>query len=143
MNVIKNITAFQGGYVFCMKFQKYTKVLCFLVDNLCVTIKNGFLIAMRNERRLVMRIEAYNQINQVYSARKPMQASKVNNVSRTDQVQISSFGKDLQTLKQAVANAPDVRANITEPIKASINGGTYEVNNNDFAGKLMEKYGMR
>ncbi len=90
-----------------------------------------------------MRIEAYSQINQIYSTKKTMSTSKTNSVSRTDQVQISSFGKDLQTLKQAVANAPDVREDVTAPIKASINSGTYQVSSSDFADKLMEKYGMR
>ena len=67
-----------------------------------------------------MRIEAYNQIGQVYAPKKTYGTTKTNTVSRMDQVQISSIGKDIQTVKQAVANAPDVRENITAPIKAKI-----------------------
>ena len=89
-----------------------------------------------------MRIEAYNQINQIYSAKKPVKTSKANSVSRTDQVQISSFGKDIQTLKQAIANTPDIREDKTASIKAKVNSGTYDVSENDFASKLLEKYGM-
>ena len=89
-----------------------------------------------------MRIEAYNQIGQIYAPKKTYGTQKTNTVSRTDQVQISSLGKDIQTLKQAVANAPDVRENITAPIKAKVQNGTYDVSTDDFASKLMAAYGM-
>ena len=89
-----------------------------------------------------MRIEAYNQIGQVYTAKKTYGTQKTNTVSRTDQVQISSIGKDIQTVKQAVANTPDVREDVTAPIKAKIQNGTYEVSTDDFASKLMAAYGM-
>ena len=89
-----------------------------------------------------MRIEAYNQIGQIYTAKKTYGTQKTNTVSRTDQVQISSIGKDIQTVKQAVANTPDVRENVTAPIKAKIQNGTYEVSPDDFASKLMAAYGM-
>jgi len=89
-----------------------------------------------------MRIEAYNQIGQIYTAKKTYGTQKTNTVSRTDQVHISSIGKDIQTVKQAVANTPDVRENVTAPIKAKIQNGTYEVSPDDFASKLMEAYGM-
>lgn len=87
-----------------------------------------------------MRIEAYNTISQVYSAKKPSQISKANTSYGRDQVQISSIGKDFQTVKQAVANSSDIRKEVTEPIKAAIANGTYNVSNDDFASKLMEKF---
>ncbi len=87
-----------------------------------------------------MRIEAYNAISQVYQTKKPAQVSKAAKAYGRDQVQISSIGKDIQTVKQAVANSSDIRSDITEPIKAAINNGTYNVSNDDFASKLLEKY---
>ncbi len=87
-----------------------------------------------------MRIEAYNQVSQVYQASKPVKAEKSEKVSRVDQVLISSIGKDIQAVKQAVANSSDIREELTEPIKASINAGTYSVSNDDFASRLLEKY---
>ena len=87
-----------------------------------------------------MRIEAYNAVSQIYSAKK---TGKVNNVASAygrDQVQISSIGKDIQTAKAAVANSSDIRSEITEPIKAAIANGTYNVSNDDFASKLLAKY---
>jgi negative regulator of flagellin synthesis FlgM len=89
-----------------------------------------------------MRIEAYNQIGQVYAPKKTYGTAKTNTVSRMDQVQISSIGKDIQTVKQAVANAPDVRENITAPLKAKVQNGSYDVSTDDFASKLMAAYGM-
>jgi len=90
-----------------------------------------------------MRIEAYNAISQVYSSKKPSQVGKSTSAYGRDQVQISSIGKDIQTLKTAVANSPDVRSDVTEPIKAAMNNGTYNVSNDDFASKLLEKYAAK
>lgn len=87
-----------------------------------------------------MRIEAYNAVSQIYSAKKPGQINKATTSYGRDQVQISSLGKDFQTVKQAVANSSDIRSEITEPIKAAIKNGTYNVSNDDFAAKLMEKF---
>lgn len=87
-----------------------------------------------------MRIEAYNQIQHIYQAKKINQAQKTGNVSRADQLQISSIGKDIQTAKAAVKASPDVREDITAPIKASIQAGTYEVSVESFAEKLLSKY---
>lgn len=87
-----------------------------------------------------MRIEAYNAVNQIYSAKKPGKVGKVASAYGRDQVQISSIGKDFQTAKAAVANASDIRREVTEPIKAAIANGTYNVSNDDFASKLLAKY---
>ena len=89
-----------------------------------------------------MRIEAYNQIGQIYAPKKTYGTTKTSSVSRMDQVQISSIGKDIQTVKQAVSNAPDIRENLTAPLKARINSGNYDVSTDDFASKLMAAYGM-
>lgn len=89
-----------------------------------------------------MRIEAYNQIGQIYAPKKTYGTQKANTVSRTDQVQISSIGKDIQTVKQAVANTPDVREDKIASVKTKIQNGTYEVSSDDFASKLMAAYGM-
>ena len=87
-----------------------------------------------------MRIEAYTQVRQLYQTKKVNQTRKEGNVSRADQVQISSFGKDIQTAKAAVAGSPDIREELTAPIKAKIQNGTYSVDNGSFAEKLLQKY---
>lgn len=87
-----------------------------------------------------MRIEAYTQVQQLYQTKKVNQTRKEGSVSRADQVQISSFGKDIQTAKAAVAGSPDIREELTAPIKTQIQNGTYSVDNASFAEKLLQKY---
>ena len=89
-----------------------------------------------------MRIDAYNQISQVYKANNKTKISKAASVkSASDQLQISDFGKDLQIAKQAVAQTPDVREQLVADYKARIQSGSYDVNNETFANKLLEKFG--
>lgn len=87
-----------------------------------------------------MRIEAYTQVQQVYNTKKTAQAKSKTGVSFSDHLQISSMGKDIQTVKAALANTPDIRENVTAPIKAKVDAGTYEVSAAGFAEKLMQKY---
>ncbi|MDE7222988.1 MAG: flagellar biosynthesis anti-sigma factor FlgM [Acetatifactor sp.] len=87
-----------------------------------------------------MRIEAYNQVQQLYQTKRTGKAQKSAAAGMTDRVQISSIGKDIHIAKAAVASAPDIREELTAPIKAKIQDGTYEVSNASFAEKLMQKY---
>lgn len=87
-----------------------------------------------------MRIEAYTQVQQMYSTKKTEGTKSPAKASFSDAVQISSLGKDIQTAKAAVANSSDVREELTAPIKAGIKSGNYEVSEDSFATKLFEKY---
>jgi negative regulator of flagellin synthesis FlgM len=88
-----------------------------------------------------MRIEAYSQVQQIYSNNKisrPQAAKKTNEVR--DTVSFSSIGKDIQVAKQAVNSAPDVREDVVAKLKAAIKNGTYDVSGEAFADKLLAKY---
>ncbi len=87
-----------------------------------------------------MRIEAYNQIQQVYGTNKTGNNAKTNKKTFSDAIEISSVGKDIQAAKQAVASSPDIREELTAPLKASIQAGTYTVSAQNFAEKLLSKY---
>jgi len=87
-----------------------------------------------------MRIEAYTQIQQVYGAKNKAKAQNKVKSAGSDQIQISSIGKDIQIAKNAVAAADDIRSELTAPIKASIANGTYHVSGESFAEKLMKQY---
>lgn len=87
-----------------------------------------------------MRIEAYTQVQQMYKTKKAANVKSMSNVNFSDQLQISSIGKDIQSAKQAVAGASDIREEVTAPIKAKIQAGTYEVSAESFADKLMQKF---
>lgn len=88
-----------------------------------------------------MRIEAYSQVQQIYSnnkVSKPQATKKPGDVR--DTVSFSSIGKDIQVAKQAVSAAPDVREDVVASLKAAINNGTYDVSGEAFADKLLAKY---
>ena len=88
-----------------------------------------------------MRIEAYNQVAQIYNKNKTVKtASTYQTSAARDEVQISSFGRDYQIAKQAVAGASDVREDKVAQLKASMSSGNYSVETDSFANKLLEKY---
>lgn len=87
-----------------------------------------------------MRIEAYNQVQQMYKLNRVNKAQETTKTGITDRVQISSFGKDLQIAKAALNATPDIREEITASVKSRIEDGTYEVSNESFAEKLMMKF---
>lgn len=87
-----------------------------------------------------MRIEAYTQIQQLYSSNKVSKGQSVAKQGRLDEVQISSVGMGIQTAKAAVNASPDIRYDVVEPLKKAVQDGTYEVSGESFAEKLMKKY---
>lgn len=88
-----------------------------------------------------MRIEAYNQIAQLYSVNKPTQTSKTSRPGMgSDQVQISSLGRDMQVAKKAAAETSDIREDRVAELKSRIDSGTYSVDTKDFASMLLSKY---
>ena len=87
-----------------------------------------------------MRIEAYTQVQQLYNTKKASKTQAAAKRGLSDQLQISSIGKDIQTAKAAVAGSSDIREDVIAPIKAKLQNGTYEVSNESFADKLFAKY---
>lgn len=88
-----------------------------------------------------MRIEAYNQVAQIYKTTQKAAAKNTSRISKgRDEVQISQTGRDYQIAKQAVAEASDIREDKVAQLKAKVDSGNYEVNSGDFASKLLEKY---
>ena len=88
-----------------------------------------------------MRIDAYNQIAQVYKTTSAAKLQKTENARHgRDEVQISSCGRDYQIAKQAVTEAADIREDKVAELKAKVNSGNYSVDTADFAEKLLEKY---
>lgn len=87
-----------------------------------------------------MRIEAYNQVQQLYKAQKVNKAQQSSKAFPVDQLQISSRGRDFQIAKTAVQASPDIREELTAPIKEKVQNGTYSVEPSTFAEKLLKKY---
>lgn len=89
----------------------------------------------------MMKINPYIQVQQMYNPKKVGNTKKTENAGRADGVVISHIGREFQVAKQAVASAPDIRTDITEPLKAAVNNGTYEVSGEKFADKLLRAAG--
>lgn len=87
-----------------------------------------------------MRIEAYNQVTQIYNSSRAAKVKGADSVRKRDEVQISRTGRDYQVAKQAVAEAPDIREDRVIQVKGRIAAGNYKVDNGEFAAKLLAKY---
>lgn len=85
-----------------------------------------------------MRIDAMNKVSQLYQTGSPKKVSKASGKDKTtDSLEISQAGKDFQTVRQAVASAPDVRTDLVNSIKQRMNNGTYNVSSEELADKLL------
>ena len=88
-----------------------------------------------------MRIDAYNQVAKIYKTSKSSQTKSAQSVAQgRDEVQISSFGRDFQIAKQAVAEASDIREDKVAELRTRVRSGNYRVDSGDFAGRLLERY---
>lgn len=86
-----------------------------------------------------MRIDAYNKIAQVYDTTSKVKADASKKAYNTDKVEISSFGKDLQIAKKAVADCDDVRADKVAEMKAKYNSDSYQIDLSAVADAFMRK----
>ncbi len=91
-----------------------------------------------------MRIDAYNQLAQIYSATATKSTTATGKAKSTarDEVQISSTGKDIQTAKAGVTAATGVREELVAVMKEKIKSGSYSVDTEDFAEKLLSVQGV-
>ena len=91
-----------------------------------------------------MRIDSYNQVSQIMKAGKVSKAKNAYGMSAaassSDQLSISQLGRDYQIAKQAVAGASDIREDRVAQLKERIANGSYNVDTEDFASKLLSKY---
>lgn len=87
-----------------------------------------------------MRVDAYNQVTQMYQATKAKPAAVKGKVGSADVFEISQAGKDLQAAKQAVKEAPDIREDKVNRIKEQLASGTYNVSAEEFADKVINSY---
>ena len=84
-----------------------------------------------------MRIDAFNQVTQLYKTNSTKKAYKTNTTQAADKVEISQMGKDYQIAKNAVAAAPDDREDKVNAIKQALASGTYNVSMEEVADKLI------
>ena len=87
-----------------------------------------------------MRIDAMPEITQLYQLNSTRKTTEKPKSYSKDSVEISSFGRDLQIAKQAVAQAEDVRTERVQKLKTSMANGTYNVPMSALADKLLNGF---
>lgn len=89
----------------------------------------------------IMRIDAYNKIEQVYqTTAKSDKMKKEKKVLKDDTLEISQTGKDIHIARQAVQETSDIREDKVNDLKERIANGTYGVSMSDVAEKLVENF---
>ncbi|MCR5685398.1 MAG: flagellar biosynthesis anti-sigma factor FlgM [Lachnospiraceae bacterium] len=83
-----------------------------------------------------MRIDAMNQVSQLYQQTGTKRVAKTASTSVSDKLELSQLGRDMQVAKAAVKASPDVRADRVAELKAQVANGTYSVSDDDLAAKL-------
>jgi negative regulator of flagellin synthesis FlgM len=86
--------------------------------------------------------DASTQVIQQYQKSelpKPEAARPAGNASSTvmEKVDLSSKAKDIQRIKQAIDEIPDIREGKVQDLKAQIDAGTYKVNTDKLAEKMV------
>ena len=56
----------------------------------------------------------------------------------SDKVELSSSSRDVQKMKEILAQTPEMRMEMIESLKQQIDAGTYHVDARDIADKMME-----
>lgn len=87
-----------------------------------------------------MRIDAYNQVNQIYQATKTAKTKAKPSKNVTDTLEVSNVGKDLQIAKQVLNATSDVREEKINAIKAAMASGTYNVSAEELADNILNRY---
>ena len=90
-----------------------------------------------------MRIDAYNQISQLYQASKPKKITKKSEATVKEQYTVSSKGQDYQAAKKALAAAPDIREEKVAALKEQIASGSYNVSAQEIADSQVSDKEMR
>ncbi|MCG3210095.1 MAG: hypothetical protein FOGNACKC_03724 [Anaerolineae bacterium] len=78
-----------------------------------------------------------NSVNNIDGKLGAVQNGKVQQVSNSTEVSLSGDALALQRIMQAAKDAPDVRTDLVQKIKGQIQAGTYQVNTENVAAKLL------
>ncbi len=87
-----------------------------------------------------MRVDALNQVTQLYGQTKPKKVTKEKPSYMQDEFKISRTAQDYQVAKNAVSEAPEVREGKVAELKDALASGTYNVSSQEIAEKMVSKY---
>jgi negative regulator of flagellin synthesis FlgM len=89
-----------------------------------------------------MVIDKIGNINNIVEPKKTRATGKASEVSKNDSIQISSEGKkaaELAKINHAINNTPDIRAEKVQDIKARIQDGSYNFDDNSVLEMVADK----
>lgn len=87
-----------------------------------------------------MRIDAVNQISQIYKPSSATRVEKSGSVKNKDAFEISQSAKDYQVAKRAVSEASEVREDKVAQMKEALASGSYNVSAQEIAEKIVSNY---
>jgi len=87
-----------------------------------------------------MRVDAVNQISQIYKPSGAKKVEKSGSVKSKDAYEISQFAKDYQVAKNAVSEASEVREEKVAQMKEALASGNYNVSAQEIAEKIVSNY---
>lgn len=87
-----------------------------------------------------MRVDALNQVSQLYHATKSKKVSRTSEVHAKDEFQISQAAQDYQIAKKAVSEVADIRADKVAQYKEALASGTYNVSSQEIAETMVSRY---
>lgn len=89
-----------------------------------------------------MRIDVVNRVYNTYQAQAVAASNKIDKVGSKDEVEFSTEAKDFATIKNMLANSPEIRQDKVEEIKTRMDNGEYNVSSYEVASKIL-KYSFR
>ena len=87
-----------------------------------------------------MRVDAFNRVSQLYQANSTKKTMSAGKKGAKVCVEISRLGQEFQTVRTAAAKAPDIRADKVAAIRESMAAGTYSMDMDALADKLLAGY---
>lgn len=87
-----------------------------------------------------MRVDAVNQISQIYKPSGGKKVEKSGSVNNKDAYEISQSAKDYQVARKAVAEASDIREDKVAQMKEALASGSYNVSAQEIAEKIVSNY---
>lgn len=86
-----------------------------------------------------MRINKMDNVFQVYNKNVGVKKAKTDKMAKeTDQIKISDKAIEFQFALQKVKNVEEMRMGKVEEVKSQIKAGTYEINENKIAEKILQ-----
>ena len=90
-----------------------------------------------------MRIDAMSRVYDAYKVQGNVSSKKIEQSKSKDEVTFSSEAKDFATVTKLLSQVPDVRVDRVEALKTQMSSGTYSIDAEEVAEKIISKLDIR